>query len=125
MPRPNAKAPVKMSLLDLLEKGPECYSRLVKRLRRPDKTVYVTLKALAALKLVARDDKGKRYVLTDAGRRELRRMRLVRAVEGEDDPEVIDRLADLHRALAARKADGAKPPPSGVRSGVTESGSIR
>jgi DNA-binding PadR family transcriptional regulator len=70
----------------------------VKKLRRPDKTVYVTLKPLSARKLVAKDGEG-RYAITDAGRNELERMRLIRTVEREDNPEIVSRLADLHFAL--------------------------
>ena len=100
MPRPAARASAKMSLLLLLEKGPRRYSRLVKESRRPDKTVYVTLRGLAALKLVAKSEGGG-YVLTGVGRQELKRMKLIRAVEGEGDPEVIARLAGVYSALKA------------------------
>jgi len=102
MAKLNSRILVKVSLLSLLERGPERYSSISKKLKRPDKTVYVTLKALAALKLVAKDEEGK-YVLTDVGRRELKRMRLVSAVENEEDPEVVSLLFDLHAALLARK----------------------
>ncbi len=80
--------PVKVSLLELLEAEPKRYSDLVKELGRPDKTVYVTLTVLVDSKLVAKNDEGK-YVLTDAGKRELERIRFVRIAEEEDDIEII------------------------------------
>ena len=103
MPRSHTNPTVKMSLLGLLEGGSKRYSDLVKELKRPDKTVYVTLKELAALMLVSKNEEGK-YAVTKAGREELERMRLVRAVEAEDDPEVIASLTKLHLALT-RKMD--------------------
>lgn len=101
MSRSHARQPVKTSLLSLLEKGARRYCELVKELERPDKTVYVTLKKLVAMKLVSKNGEGK-YGLTEAGRQELERMRLVRAVEGEDDPEIIAALACLHSALTRK-----------------------
>ncbi len=80
--------PVKVSLLQLLEVEPKRYSDVVRELGRPDKTVYVTLMALVDSKLVAKNDDGK-YVLTDAGKRELERIRFVRVAEEEDDVEII------------------------------------
>jgi DNA-binding PadR family transcriptional regulator len=80
--------PVKVSLLQLLEAEPKRYSDVVRELGRPDKTVYVTLTALVDSKFVAKNDEGK-YVLTDAGRRELERIRFVRMAEEEDDVEII------------------------------------
>lgn len=79
---------MKVSLLQLLEAEPKRYSDVVKELGRPDKTVYVTLTALMDSKLIAKNDEG-RYVLTDAGRRELERIRFVRMAEEEDDLEII------------------------------------
>lgn len=61
---------------------------MVKELGRPDKTVYVTLTALADAELVAKNEDG-RYILTEAGRRELERIRFVRVAEEEDDLEII------------------------------------
>ncbi len=78
--------PVKVSLLQLLEAEPKRYSDVVRELGRPDKTVYVTLVALVDSKLVAKNDEGK-YILTDAGERELERIRFVRMAEEEDDIE--------------------------------------
>jgi predicted transcriptional regulator len=86
MSRPRSKRPVKMSILTILERGPKRFSELVKESKRPDKTVYVTLKELVAMRLVSRNEQGE-YVVTEPGRRALERMRLVRAVEREDDPE--------------------------------------
>lgn len=80
--------PVKVSLLQLLEVEPKRYSDVVRELGRPDKTVYVTLMALVDSKLVAKNDDGK-YVLTDAGKRELERIRFVRVAKEEDDVEII------------------------------------
>jgi DNA-binding PadR family transcriptional regulator len=103
MPRPPSRRPVKMRLLILLEKGgPKRYSELVRELKKPDKTVYTTLKALVTLKLAAKAEDGK-YVTTDKGKEELKRMMLVSAVEGEDDPRIISGLADLHRMLTREK----------------------
>ena len=48
----------------------------------------MTLAALVDSKLVAKNDEGK-YVLTDAGGRELERIRFVRMAEEEDDIEII------------------------------------
>jgi len=81
-------APVKVSLLELLEEEPKRYSDIVKELGRPDKTVYVTLTLLVEGELVAKNEEG-RYVLTDKGRRELERIRFVRVAEEEDDLEII------------------------------------
>lgn len=89
---------VRLSVLGLLEEGARRYSELVKLLKRPDKTVHVTLRSLALSKLVAKDAEGK-YVLTTKGRQELVRMRLVRAVEREDNPEVVIRLSESYLAL--------------------------
>ncbi len=80
--------PVKVSLLQLLEVEPKRYSDVVRELGRPDKTIYVTLAALVDSKLVAKNDEGK-YILTDAGKRELERIRFVRIAEEEDDVEII------------------------------------
>ena len=80
--------PVKVSLLQLLEAEPKRYSDVVRELGRPDKTVYVTLVALVDSKLVAKNDEGK-YILTDAGERELERIRFVRMAEEEDDIGII------------------------------------
>jgi DNA-binding IclR family transcriptional regulator len=108
MPQPRSKRPVKMSILAILERGPKRFSELVKESKRPDKTVYVTLKELVAMRLVSRNEQGG-YVATEPGRRALERMRLVRAVEREDDPEVLASLACLHRRLSRTK-DGRRPP---------------
>jgi DNA-binding IclR family transcriptional regulator len=102
--------------MNLLEDGPKRYSELVRLLKRPDKTVYVTLRALASLNLATKDAAGK-YSLTHKGRQELIRMRLVRAVELEDNPEVVSRLSEtyhtLRRGLAepesARPEEGVRP----------------
>ena len=108
MSRPCSKRPVKMSILAILERGPKRFSELVKELKRPDKTVYVTLKQLVGMRLVSKNEQGE-YVATEPGRRALERMRLVRAVEREDDPEVLASLACLYRRLS-RKKDGRRPP---------------
>ena len=79
---------VKVSVLELLEKEPRRYSELVRDLGRPDKTVYVALTGLAESKLVSKDEEG-RYALTDAGRRELERIRFVRVAGEEDDLTII------------------------------------
>ena len=79
---------VKVSVLELLEKEPRRYSDVVKDLGRPDKTIYVALTGLAESKLVSKDGEGK-YVLTDAGRRELERIRFVRVAGEEDDLAII------------------------------------
>ena len=90
--------------MNLLEDGPKRYSELVRLLKRPDKTVYVTLRALASSNLAAKDAAGK-YGLTDKGRQELIRTRLVRAVELEDNPEVVNRLSETYHALRKRLAE--------------------
>lgn len=83
------EAPVKVSLLQLLEKGPRRYTEMVRELGRPDKTIYVTLSALADQKLVAKNDEVGRYELTDEGRQELERIRFVRVAREEDDLRII------------------------------------
>jgi DNA-binding PadR family transcriptional regulator len=79
---------VKVSVLELLEKEPRRYSDVVKDLGRPDKTIYVALTGLAESKLISKDEEGK-YGLTDAGRRELERIRFVRVAGEEDDLAII------------------------------------
>ncbi|MDG6966174.1 MAG: hypothetical protein JRN58_00835 [Nitrososphaerota archaeon] len=79
---------VKGSILELLKKGPTRYSDLVRESRRPDKTIYVTLARLGESEFISKDEEG-RYVLTDAGRRELERIRFIRLAEEEDDLEII------------------------------------
>lgn len=98
---------MKMSLLSLLERGPKRFSELVRELERPDKTVYVTLKKLVAMKLVSKNEAGE-YVVTEAGRRELERIELVSALGQEDDPEIISSVANLY-FLLSRKKDGRRP----------------
>lgn len=84
------EVPVKVSLLELLEKEPRRYSEIVRELRRPDKTVYVTLNALADDELIAKDEaEGGKYELTERGRQELERIRFVRVAEQEDDLRII------------------------------------
>ena len=84
------EVPVKVSLLELLEKEPRRYSEIVRELRRPDKTVYVTLNALAEDELIAKDEaEGGKYELTERGRQELERIRFVRVAEQEDDLRII------------------------------------
>jgi DNA-binding IclR family transcriptional regulator len=102
MSRPRSKRPVKMSILAILGRGPKRFSELVKESKRPDKTVYVTLKELVAMRLVSRNEQGE-YVVTERGRRELDRMRLVRAVEREGDPEILASLTDLYFRLSRFK----------------------
>ena len=107
---------VRLSVMDLLDDGPKRYSELVRLLKRPDKTVYVTLRAFASSNLAAKDAAGK-YALTGKGKQELIRMRLVSAVELEVDPDVVSRLSEtflaLRRGLAepegARPEEGARP----------------
>lgn len=82
------EATVKVSVLELLEKESRRYSDLVKDLRRPDKTIYVALTGLAESKFISKDGEG-RYILTDAGRRELERIRFVRVADEEDDLGII------------------------------------
>jgi DNA-binding PadR family transcriptional regulator len=82
------EATVKVSVLELLEKESKRYSDLVKDLRRPDKTIYVALTGLAESKFISKDGEG-RYILTDAGRRELERIRFVRVADEEDDLGII------------------------------------
>jgi DNA-binding PadR family transcriptional regulator len=119
---------VKVSVLELLEKEPRRYSDVVKDLGRPDKTIYVALTGLTESKLVSKDGEG-RYVLTDAGRRELERIRFVRIAGEEDDLTIIantrlaialgrcyDLLFDL-RYLLSRTFKGLD---DGDRSGVRE-----
>lgn len=79
---------VKVSVLELLEKEPRRYSELVRDLGRPDKTVYVALTGLAESRFILKDEQGK-YGLTDAGRRELERIRFVRVAAEEDDLTII------------------------------------
>ena len=84
------EVPVKVSLLELLEKGPRRFSQIVRELRRPDKTDYVTLNALTEDELVAKAEaEGGRYELTERGRQELERIRFVRVAEQEDDLRII------------------------------------
>jgi len=119
---------VKVSVLELLEKEPRRYSDVVKDLGRPDKTIYVALTGLTESKLVSKDGEG-RYVLTDAGRREIERIRFVRVAGEEDDLTIIantrlaialgrcyDLLFDL-RYLLSRTFKGLD---DGDRSGVRE-----
>jgi DNA-binding PadR family transcriptional regulator len=79
---------VKVSVLELLEKESKRYSDLVRELARPDKTIYVALISLSDSKYVSKDDAG-RYEITEAGRRELERIRFVRLAEEEDDLGII------------------------------------
>ena len=79
---------VKVSVLELLEKEPKRYSELVRDLGRPDKTVYVALTGLAESRFISKDEEGK-YGLTDAGMRELERIRFVRVAGEEDDLAII------------------------------------
>jgi|GEM_PF-3316539 len=83
-----ADVTVKVATMELLEKEPRRYSDLVRELGRPDKTVYVTLTALAESRLISKDEEG-RYGLTEAGRRELERIRFVRVAGEEDDLAII------------------------------------
>ncbi|MGH9918737.1 MAG: hypothetical protein ACRD6W_07715 [Nitrososphaerales archaeon] len=84
MPEPT----VKIAVLELLEKEHKRYSDLVRDLGRPDKTIYVALTGLAESNFISKDEEGK-YGLTDAGRRELERIRFVRVAEEEDDVAII------------------------------------
>src|SRR5437016_10152087 len=83
-----ADVTVKVATMELLEKEPKRYSDPVRELGRPDKTVYVTLADLSDSKHISKDSEG-RYVTTDAGRRELERVRFVRLAEEEDDLGII------------------------------------
>ena len=84
------EVPVKVSVLDLLSKQPRRFSEIVRELGRPDKTVFVTLTALAVKKLVTKNgDESGRYELTDAGRQELERIKFVRVATEEDDLRII------------------------------------
>ena len=84
------EVPVKVSVLELLSREPKRYSEIVRELGRPDKTVFVTLNALADQKLVTKNgDESGRYELTDAGRQELERIKFVRVAAEEDDLRII------------------------------------
>jgi DNA-binding PadR family transcriptional regulator len=87
---------VRVSMLELLEKESRRYSDLVRDLERPDKTIYVALTGLLEGKFISKDDEG-RYGLTDAGRRELERIRFVRVAGEEDDLGII---ANTRMAIA-------------------------
>lgn len=82
--------PVKVTVLELLERGPKRYSEIVRELGRPDKTVYVTLSALSEQKLIRKnEDQAGSYELTEEGSQELERIRFVRVAGEEDDMRII------------------------------------
>ncbi len=85
----------------MLEKEPRRYSELVRDLGRPDKTVYVALTGLAESRFILKDEQGK-YGLTDAGRRELERIRFVRVAAEEDDLTII---TNTRLAIALGRSD--------------------
>jgi predicted transcriptional regulator len=82
---------VKSSILRLVDESPKRYSEILRELRRPEKTVYVSLKQLLAAGLIRKEpDVG--YVITEQGRAAL------------VEEELEETAADLVKKLGAEKA---------------------
>ena len=70
---------VKSSILRLVEEAPRRYSEIQRKLGRPDKTIFVNLRALRQSGFVTKA--GDRYTLTEEGSRELQRESLKRLID--------------------------------------------
>jgi hypothetical protein len=70
---------VKSSILRLVEEAPRRYSEIQRNLGRPDKTVFVNLRALRQSGFVTKV--GDRYTITEEGSRELQRESLKRLID--------------------------------------------
>ena len=66
-------------MLVLLEESPRRFSEFMRELGRPDKTIFVSLRALQMSGCVAK--MGGKYFITETGKRELRRQSLRRLVD--------------------------------------------